>query len=1376
VPPVVASGTTFNLTANFTDAGTNDTHTATVDWGDMSSDPATITETNGSGSLSASHSYADTGLYPVTVTLTDDDGGVSVQNVNVLVSGSPVADAGGPYTGSEGTPTGLVGIATDPDDDPLTISWTFTTDSSDAGTVCTPAGTSTLAPSITCNDDALLTAELSASDGFNPPAVSQTSVTIDNVAPVLGPLTAPGAPLPTGGTANVSASFTDISTNDTHTATVNWGDLNTTNATITETNGSGSLSASHPYASPGLYTITVTLTDDNGGIDTATAQVLVSAAPTADAGGPYVGLEGSQMSLTGTADDVDGDDLTYTWTFDATGDAGLVCTPTGADSLTPTLTCNDDAVVDATLTVSDGINPPVSSTTSITVGNVAPVGGAVVPSDTLVPTNSTVSVTQTFTDAGTNDTHTATIDWGDTTSSAGAVTESAGSGSVTGTHEYDEAGTYTITVTITDDDGDESVGTAQVVVNNSPTANAGGPYSGVEGSPVTLAGSATDPDTNDDLTTTWDITWTGDPGTGCLLTGATTLTPAITCTDDASVTATLTVNDGVNPPVTDSASVDIDNADPVVGALTLPTSATPVGTPVSASTTFVDAGSNDTHTATINWGDSTSSPGTVVETNGVGSVSGSHTYTGSGTFTVTITVHDDDGGDGSEDGSVTINGSPVAGAGGPYTGLEGNGITLSGSASDPDLDDLTVSWTHTISSSDVGTTCAFTGTSTLTPTLTCTDDAEVDVTTTVDDGVNPTVTDSTTVTVDNAAPDVAPVNASPNPVATGSPVNVNTAFTDDGTNDTHTATINWGDTTSSAGTVVETNGSGTVTGSHSYSAPGTYHVTVTVTDDNGGVGTSSEDVVVDGAPVVNAGGPYNGVEGAGVTLGASATDPDGGSLTISWAHTIVTADPGTVCNFTGTSTVTPTLTCNDDALVNVTITANDGINPPVSATTTVTLANVVPSVATPTLTPNPVATGSPASLSAAFTDQGTNDTHTASINWGDSSTTAGTVSEVLGSGTVTGSHVYSSPGTFIVTLTVNDKDGGVTSVTASIVVNAPPTASAGGPYAGNEGSPVTLAGTAGDTDGDPVGVSWGITWSGGPGTSCALAGGTTLTPTVTCNDDATVTATLTATDGVNAPVSSAATVNVANVAPNVNPLNVPTSPVATGTSITVSTTFSDAGTNDTHTATINWGDSSTTSGTVSEVLGAGSASGSHAYSAAGAYTVTLTVTDDNGGATTVTAATPVAVYSPTDHGWTAGAGIVGSPSQAYTPTNTSDPNHQGLAGFAFVAAQPPTGSAWEGTAFALHSAGMVFTSIGTATLNFPASNRAYYTATGKVNGVSGYSVLVSGVDGGWFFGDKFRIKIWNTSTGEIIYDNQHGASDSAAATQLVCLGAVVVRT
>jgi hypothetical protein len=70
----------------------------------------------------------------------------------------------------------------------------------------------------------------------------------------------------------------------------------------------------------------------------------------------------------------------------------------------------------------------------------------------------------------------------------------------------------------------------------------------------------------------------------------------------------------------------------------------------------------------------------------------------------------------------------------------------------------------------------------------------------------------------------------------------------------------------------------------------------------------------------------------------------------------------------------------------------------------------------------------------SFTDVGTLDTHTAVWDWGDGTSDVGTVIEVMGSGTVTGSHVYLAPGTYVVTLTVTDDDTGYSIDTFEVVV------------------------------------------------------------------------------------------------------------------------------------------------------------------------------------------------------------------------------------------------------------------------------------------------------------------------------------------------------
>ena len=41
--------------------------------------------------------------------------------------------------------------------------------------------------------------------------------------------------------------------------------------------------------------------------------------------------------------------------------------------------------------------------------------------------------------------------------------------------------------------------------------------------------------------------------------------------------------------------------------------------------------------------------------------------------------------------------------------------------------------------------------------------------------------------------------------------------------------------------------------------------------------------------------------------------------------------------------------------------------------------------------------------------------------------------------------------------------------------------------------------------------------------------------------------------------------------------------------------------------------------------------------------------------------------------------------------------------------------------------------------------------------------------------DKFRIKIWNTATSAIVYDNQMGALDSATPSAVIGGGSIVIQ-
>lgn len=211
--------------------------------------------------------------------------------------------------------------------------------------------------------------------------------------------------------------------------------------------------------------------------------------------------------------------------------------------------------------------------------------------------------------------------------------------------------------------------------------------------------------------------------------------------------------------------------------------------------------------------------------------------------------------------TIITNNPPVADAGGPYAVDEGTEITFDGSgSSDLDADALQYRWDF---DNDGTYDTAFSTTATATHTWN--DDHSGTVTLEVTDGTA-TDTDSTTLKVNNVAPSVGAITAPTSPVAVGNAIAASAAFTDPGTLDSHTAAWSWGDGATSVGTVA----AGAVTGSHTYTAPGIYTVGLTVTDDDGGFGTSAYQYVV----VYDPNGGF--VTGGGWIMspeGAYAADP-----------------------------------------------------------------------------------------------------------------------------------------------------------------------------------------------------------------------------------------------------------------------------------------------------------------------------------------------------------------------------------------------------------------------------------------------------------------------------------------------------------------------
>ena len=272
-------------------------------------------------------------------------------------------------------------------------------------------------------------------------------------------------------------------------------------------------------------------------------------------------------------------------------------------------------------------------------------------------------------------------------------------------------------------------------------------------------------------------------------------------------------------------------------------------------------------------------------------------------------------------------------------------------------------------------------------------------------------------------------------------------FTDPETGATATeysATIDWGDGSSSPGTISGGGGSFTVDGSHTYADEGTYTITVTITDvDN----PSNSATVTDSATIADA--PLTagaltlsgGTEGAG-PASASFSFTDGNATataadftaTIDWGDG--TTSTGTVAGGGGSFTVTGSHQYAEEGSYTVTVNVVDDGGSTTSATGKLTVADARLAAA---CSMAPFSGQSFSGSVASFTDANPNGNaadFSATINWGDGSTTTGAVSGGPGTSPygVSGSHAYASTGPFTVVVTINDVGGSTATARCSVLI------------------------------------------------------------------------------------------------------------------------------------------------------------------------------------------------------------------------------------------------------------------------------------------------------------------------------------------------------
>lgn len=500
-----------------------------------------------------------------------------------------------------------------------------------------------------------------------------------------------------------------------YSASIDWGDGHVTPGLVSRDStvtGGFQVTGSNKYARFGTYKATIFVNDVGGSTLAIPLTVTVADAPLSSQGTSFGLVEGQTFSGT-VATFIDGNPSAPLTDFTATVDWGDGTTPTtgsivpggsggflvkgthvfdesGAKPWTITITVNDvggqSTVATTTATVTDA---PISATTTGVAALKAVEGTSFTGTIAYLSDGNPVATAADFTKL--------VIDWGDGTTSdlaSGKITVTprvggvAGSFVIGGTHEYDVYGSYPIKVSITDDGGAAASTSNSITVADAPFIASGvGQSTAMEGVPFTaIVANFTDGNPHPrlgDFTATID--WGDATSSSGLIAQNKDGTFSITGNhiyeeSTTPYTVTVAIQDSGGSTQTVSSSVFVPDA-PLTASSTPISPAPSDGVRFNALVaTFVDANPNPKpgeFTASIDWGDGSSSAGIVLQDGNHFDVRGSHLYK-QGDYNISVSVQDDGGSRALAVSSVSVPDAPLTGSvpTGTLTPTEGTPLTL----------------------------------------------------------------------------------------------------------------------------------------------------------------------------------------------------------------------------------------------------------------------------------------------------------------------------------------------------------------------------------------------------------------------------------------------------------------------------------------------------------------------------------------------------------------------------------------------------------------------------------------------------------------------------------------------------------------------------
>jgi len=1039
-------------------AAISDTETAVADLdvtlsSDLDPDVDFGVEVDEDGNLTAGALLSE-GLHTLTLTVVDETGKVGQDSVQFEVgpdNNAPLCSIVGPVDGSAtltGEATSFDADISDEDvsDELISVQW-----SSDLDGVLSDGIASA---------DGVTDFDIELSDGTHTLTVAATDETgatcSASVTHVVG-----SAPM-VAFDSHVDGDIIDEGAEVTFTASV--GDVEDAADTlyVAWTNDSGGLLSEEPAdasgvasyttdaLTPGEHTLTVTVTDGDGFVSSASVTVVVNGAPSA----PVVSI--APASVTTSSDlvavidadavDPEGDTLTYSyaWYVD-----GVLSSESTSDTLPASATTRGDNWAVA-VTANDGRIDGDSGAASIAIDNEAPVADTV----SIAPDPASTTQDLTCTPSG-SDADGDALSWSYNWTVDGSISSESSDTLASSAFSKDQSVTCIATPSDGFADGSALASAALVISNSAPVVDAASvtPDPATSASILTCSVGASDDD-GDSLT--YSYAWQVDGSDAGVSTA--TLDPAY-FSRDSEVACTVTASDGTEDSAAfASAAVTIGNSAPDMDSVEINPSSANVSTDLTcvASGTDYDGDSiTYSYSWTVNGADAgtgdTLSAGSFVK----GDMVACQAY----------------GSDGIDDGEalesaerIIDNSTPSIDSVAivPGTARVSDTLVCSASYSDADGDSLSVSYSWTVNGVDAGvyTDTLPSGSFAKGDDITCGIEAD-------DGDASSGVVSSASLEVSNTKPAVASVSISPTAPTVADDL-VCGASGSDADGDSVSFTYEW---TIDGVTNAET---GDTLSNSEYAKGQTITCKVTPNDgeEDGAWAVTGGKTILNSAPAVDsiAISPTAPTAGDDLTCGVTGSDADGDAISYTYSWTRNGSNAGV-----STATLSSFTTSRGD-IYTCTAIPDDGADTGASATSSsVTVVNDAPVISSVTLSSASPTTHATLTANPVVSDSD-GDSYSVSYEW----YVDGSVVQSGPSNSLSGALHFDKGDAISVFATANDgtDDSAAVQSNMAVVANTPP----GAPVVvvdpespeSSDDLVCLIDSVSSDDDGDPV--SYSFTW------------------------------------------------------------------------------------------------------------------------------------------------------------------------------------------------------------------------------------------------------------------------------------------------------------